>query len=94
MIRFKIFFRYKKSPTPLKTNMDTQNDGLEKVAPFKYGHSWYPFVRFLDHRQPGAHLREGVGLSCAGPVHRVSHGKIHRFDGVFLGKDEGFPWLC
>ena len=27
--------------THLKTNMDTQNDGLEKVAPFKYGHFWY-----------------------------------------------------
>ena len=27
--------------TTLKTNMDTQNDGLEKVAPFKYGHFWY-----------------------------------------------------
>ena len=24
-----------------KTNMDTQNDGLEKVTPFKYGHFWY-----------------------------------------------------
>jgi len=28
-------------PTPLKTNMDTQNDGLEKVSPFKYGNFWY-----------------------------------------------------
>ena len=28
--------------TPPKTNMDTQNDGLEKVVPFKYGHFWYP----------------------------------------------------
>ena len=27
---------------PRKTNMDTQNDGLEKVVPFKYGHFWYP----------------------------------------------------
>ena len=27
--------------TPLKTNMDTQNDGLEKVAPFEFGHFWY-----------------------------------------------------
>ena len=24
-----------------KTNMDTQNDGLEKVIPFKYGHFGY-----------------------------------------------------
>ena len=24
-----------------KTNMDTQNDGLEKVTPFKHGISWY-----------------------------------------------------
>ena len=24
-----------------KTNMDTQNDGLEKVAPFRYGHFLY-----------------------------------------------------
>ena len=27
--------------TPPKTNVDTQNDGLEKVVPFKYGHFWY-----------------------------------------------------
>ena len=27
--------------TPLKTNMDTQNDGLEKVTPFKNGKFWY-----------------------------------------------------
>ena len=28
--------------TPPKTNMDTdtQNDGLEKVTPFKHGHFW------------------------------------------------------
>ena len=24
-----------------KTNMDIQNDGLEKVAPFKHGSFWY-----------------------------------------------------
>ncbi len=24
-----------------KTNMDTQNDGLEKVTPFKDGNFWY-----------------------------------------------------
>ena len=24
-----------------KTNMDTQNDGLEKVIPFKHGNFWY-----------------------------------------------------
>ncbi len=27
--------------TPPKTNMDTQNDGLEKVTLFEYGHFWY-----------------------------------------------------
>ena len=27
--------------------MDTQNDGLEKVTPFKNGNFWYQFVRFL-----------------------------------------------
>ena len=27
--------------TPPKTNMDTQNDGLEKVTPFKQGNWWY-----------------------------------------------------
>ena len=26
---------------PQKTNMDTQNDGLEKVTPFKHGNCWY-----------------------------------------------------
>ena len=29
------------TPTPPKTNMYTQHDGLEKVAPFKYGPFWY-----------------------------------------------------
>ena len=29
------------NPTPPKTNMDTQNDGLEKVTPFKHGNCWY-----------------------------------------------------
>ena len=24
-----------------KTNMDTQNDGLGKVTPFKHGNCWY-----------------------------------------------------
>ncbi len=24
-----------------KTNMDTQNDGLEKVTPLKHGNFWY-----------------------------------------------------
>ena len=33
--------------TPLKTNMDTQNHGLEKVTPLKNGNYWYQFVRFL-----------------------------------------------
>ena len=27
--------------TPPKTNMDTENDGLEKVTPFKHCNSWY-----------------------------------------------------
>ncbi len=31
----------KQISTPPKTNMDTQNDGWEKVAAFKYGHFWY-----------------------------------------------------
>ena len=31
--------------TPPKTNMDTQNDGLEKVTPLKSGHFWYTKVK-------------------------------------------------
>ncbi len=27
--------------TPPKSKIDTKNDGLENVAPFKYGHFWY-----------------------------------------------------
>ena len=30
-----------KDHTPPKTNMDTQNDVLEKVTPFKHGTCWY-----------------------------------------------------
>ena len=33
--------------TPLKTNMDTQNDGLEKVTPFKYGHCFIIFGIYI-----------------------------------------------
>ena len=33
--------------TSRKTNMDTQNDGLERMTPLKYGYFWYQFVRFL-----------------------------------------------
>ena len=32
--------------------MDTQNDGLEKVTPFKHSNSWYQFVRFLGCKSP------------------------------------------
>ena len=34
------FYHLKKNIPP-KTNMDTQNNGLEKVIPFKYGHFGY-----------------------------------------------------
>jgi len=41
-------FQFSRANSPLvagecnpKTNMDTQNDGLEQVAPLKYGHFWY-----------------------------------------------------
>ncbi len=33
--------------TPENSRLDTQNDGLEKVTPFKHGNFWYQFVRFL-----------------------------------------------
>ena len=33
--------------TPQKSNIDTQNDGLEKVTPFFHGNFCYPAVRFL-----------------------------------------------
>ena len=34
--------------TPPKTHMDTQNDGLEKVTPFKNGNFWDINVRVLE----------------------------------------------
>ncbi len=37
-IWIEVFFS---SCTLPKTNMDTQNDGLEKVTPFKNGDFWY-----------------------------------------------------
>ena len=36
--------------TPLKTNMDTQNDGLEKVTPFENGNFLIFLVSMLDFR--------------------------------------------
>ena len=40
IIRMLIFIN-SSSFTHLKTNMDTQNDGLGMVTPFKYGYFWY-----------------------------------------------------
>ena len=44
-LRVKSFKRFKR--TLPKTNMDTQNDCLEKVTPIKNGNFWYLPVRFL-----------------------------------------------
>ena len=44
--------------TPPKTNMDTQNDGLEKVTPFKHGNFWY-----LYHRIPHKMKRPSLSIS-------------------------------
>ena len=32
---------FKQMHTPENERLDTQNDGLEKVAPFKNGNFWY-----------------------------------------------------
>ena len=34
-------FDQKVQVPPPKTKMDTQNDGLERVTPFKHGNFWY-----------------------------------------------------
>ena len=47
-----------KPPTPPKTNMNTQNDGLEQVTPFKYGQC---LVSMLD-------------FWCDGVYHHNFHG--------------------
>ena len=39
---------------PPKSNMNTQNNGLEKVAPFKYGYVWYVRFRGCIHTYPFA----------------------------------------
>ncbi len=31
---------------PQKANIDTQNDGLQKMTPFKYGHLWVSMLDF------------------------------------------------
>ena len=36
--------------TPLTTNMDTQNDGLEKVDPFEFGHFWFQPSSFANQQ--------------------------------------------
>ena len=33
--------KIKQFPIHPKSDIDTQNDGLEKVVPFEYGHFWY-----------------------------------------------------
>ena len=37
-----------KLTTPLQTNMDTQDDGLENASPFEYGHIWPFLVSMLN----------------------------------------------
>ena len=60
---FRCYVSCRELITPWKTNMDTQNDGLEKVhSGLKYGHVWYRFVRFLGckfqkNRDDGFFLR-------------------------------------
>ena len=34
-------FELNQTVTPMKINMDAQNDGLGNVSPFKYNHFWY-----------------------------------------------------
>ena len=34
-------FELNQTATPMKINMDAQNDGLGNVSPFKYNHFWY-----------------------------------------------------
>ena len=53
--------------TPPKTNMYTQNDGLEKVASFKCGHFWYQFVKFL--RGKNFPRQTGWMLQCPKLIH-------------------------
>ena len=36
-----MFADHELKKSSLKTNMDTQNDGLVKVSPFKHGNFWY-----------------------------------------------------
>ena len=36
-----IIGQYNPQYNPPKTNMDTQNDGFQKVTPFKHGNCWY-----------------------------------------------------
>ena len=48
-----------KLTTPLQTNMDTQDDGLENASPFEYGHIWPFLVSMLNLCQivKGIHAR-------------------------------------
>ena len=56
MLAFPYHFFRPNLPLPLlntpKTNMDTQNDALKKVAPFKYGHLSYLCEKFLVGKPP------------------------------------------
>ena len=44
----------------MKTNMDTPNDGLENVSPFKYGHFWYLCQISGVYERKGWVFREGL----------------------------------
>ena len=59
--------------TPLKTNMDTRDDGLEKVTPFKNGKFWYLFQDASHHQDSSIFSRESqpkplfvTGILCGG----------------------------
>ena len=55
-------YYFKNSNTPLKFNIDTRNDALEKVTPLQYGHCWFlckiSGVYWFSKEQYRGHSRE------------------------------------
>ena len=63
--------RWQLGPTSPKTNMDTQNDGLEKVDSFKIWPCFVSIVKFLGYKSCQDFVVKEVFKSLAGICQRT-----------------------
>ena len=88
----RLFIQFITSP---KTNMDTQNDGLEKVTPLLYGHFWYlTLLNFWGVLHTSYLLFQQLGagiIRIQGAIRTQSHGGLVQMIFLFQGGDFEVP---